>query len=127
MSLRRRTIARLERRGAHPRWVLAAALGGMFANTFPFTILAVSLGQVGRDLDASDTTLSWVITAPILLSAVTLPVLGKMGDLHGHRRVFLLGSAAAAVTSVITVFAWSAPTPSFQLRQGSSGISVEQE
>jgi MFS family permease len=44
----------------------------------------------------------------MLCSAVALPLLGKLGDLHGHRRIFLLGFAAATVTAVLTAFAWSA-------------------
>jgi EmrB/QacA subfamily drug resistance transporter len=55
-----------------------------------------------------ETTIAWVITAPMLCSAVTLPLLGKLGDLLGHRRIFLLGFAAATVTAVATAFAWSA-------------------
>jgi MFS family permease len=50
--------------------------------------------------------MAWVIAAPMLVSAVTLPLLGKMGDLRGHRRVFLFGTAAATVTAIATSFAW---------------------
>lgn len=105
---RERWLGELDRRGSYPRWVLVTALGGMFATTFPVTILTVSLGTIATELGSSETTMTWVISAPILLSAVALPLLGKMGDLRGHRLVFLAGFAGAAVTAFLTAFAWDA-------------------
>jgi EmrB/QacA subfamily drug resistance transporter len=92
----------------YQRRVLLTALTGMFATTFPVTILTVSLGEIADELGSSETTLAWVISAPLLASALALPVLGKMGDLHGHRRVFLIGFAAASVLAGCTALAWSA-------------------
>ncbi|MDH3685387.1 MAG: MFS transporter [Myxococcales bacterium] len=91
----------------NPTWVLLAALAGMFATTFPITILTVSLGSVAREFGTSETTIAWVISGPMLLSAVALPLLGKLGDLYGHRRIFLLGFAGATVTAGLTALAWS--------------------
>jgi len=107
-GLRRRWIARLEAQGSYPNWVLFAALGGMFATTFPITILTVALPAIAAEFTVSETTIAWVITAPMLCSAVAFPLLGKLGDLYGHRRVFLAGFAAATATAVATAFAWSA-------------------
>ena len=90
-GLRNRVIARLEERGNYPTWVLLAALAGLFASTFPITILVVSLGVIAREFGAGETTVAWVIAGPMLLSAVALPLLGKLGDMLGHRRVFLAG------------------------------------
>jgi EmrB/QacA subfamily drug resistance transporter len=109
-GLRGRVIARLEASGRYPNWVLLAALAGMFATTFPITILAVSLGAIAREFETSETTVAWVISAPMLLSAVALPLLGKLGDLRGHRRVFLVGFAAATATAALTSLAWNAPS-----------------
>jgi MFS family permease len=78
----------------------------MFTSSFPITILAVSLGDIAREFDARETTVAWVIAGPMLLSAVALPLLGKLGDLRGHRRVFLAGYAAATVTAGLTALSW---------------------
>jgi len=107
-GMRGRFIARLEARGSYPNWVLFAALSGMFATTFPITILTIALKSIAAEFAVRETTIAWVITAPMLCSAVTLPLMGKLGDLHGHRRIFLLGFGAATVTAVATAFAWSA-------------------
>ncbi len=80
----------------------------MFAGMFPFTVLAVSLKTIAADLGSTETTLAWVVTAPILFSAIALPVLGKFGDMYGHRRVFLLGTGTATLLSFVTAGAWDA-------------------
>ena len=108
LGARESWIARREDRGSYPTWVLFAALAGMFATTFPITILTIALGSIAQEFAVSETTIVWVITAPMLFSAVTLPLLGKLGDLHGHRKVFLLGFLAATVTAAATALAWNA-------------------
>jgi EmrB/QacA subfamily drug resistance transporter len=101
-------MARLVADGRYPRWVLWAALAGMFATTFPITILTIALRSIAVEFGTRETTMAWVISAPMLFSAVALPLMGKLGDLYGHRRVFLTGFAASTVTAVATAFAWDA-------------------
>lgn len=103
-----RVVARLDAGGNYRRWVLLTALAGMFATTFPITVLTVAIPTMAVDFGVSETTLAWVITLPILLSALALPVLGKLGDLYGHRRVFLIGFTLAAVATALSASAWSA-------------------
>ncbi len=106
-SVRRDEVqTRLTASGRYPRWVLLTALTGMFATTFPVTLLAVSLSTIADDFGASETLVAWVISAPLLGSAVVLPVLGKLGDLYGHRRVFLTGFVLSTVVTAGTMFAW---------------------
>lgn len=101
-------VERLKERGTYRRWVLITALVGMFATSFPVTILTVSLGDIADDFGVSEAQVTWVIAAPMLASAVALPILGKMGDLYGQRRVFLIGFGLATLTAGLTAFAWSA-------------------
>ena len=98
-AFRLRLIDRLESRGTYRRWVLVTALTGMFATSFPITILTVSLGDIADDFGTSDTMLTWVISGPFLASAVALPVFGKLGDLRGQRLVFLSGFIAATAVA----------------------------
>lgn len=104
--LRSRVRARLEARGTYSRWVLWAALAGMFATSFPITILSVSLTDIAEEFDTTTSVLTWVISAPMLLSALSLPVLGKLGDLYGHRRVYLTGFTVATAVAAATALAW---------------------
>lgn len=92
----------------HRRWLLWACLAGGFATTFTITILGVSLKAIALDLETQVSTIAWVLTAPMLAQAVSAPILGKFGDLHGHRRVYLIGFVFATITAIATAFAWNA-------------------
>lgn len=105
---RDRVATALDRRGRYPQAALIVALSGLFATTFPVTVLTLALPTIADDFGTSEATLAWVLTLPILGSAVALPVLGKLGDLHGHRRVFLAGFVVAAVTCALSATATSA-------------------
>ncbi len=98
--------ARLDDNDGYKRWVLLTALAGMFATTFPVTLLAVSLPTIADDFDTTETLIAWVISAPLLASAVALPILGKLGDLYGHRRVFLTGFTISTIITALTTLAW---------------------
>ena len=103
---RERVQARLTDSGRYPRWVLLTALAGMFATTFPVTLLAVSIPTIADDFGAPETLVAWVIAGPLLASAVALPILGKLGDLYGQRRVFLIGFCVSTVVTALTTLAW---------------------
>jgi MFS family permease len=102
-----RVAARLDANGRYPRAVLLVALTGLFATTFPVTVLTLAIPTIADDFDTSQASLAWLITLPVLASALALPVLGKLGDLYGHRKVFLVGFALATVTTALTATAGS--------------------
>lgn len=103
---RQRVFDRLEASGRFRTVTLVTALAGMFATSFPVTILTISLGPIAQEFDAPETTIAWVISAPMLLSAVFFPLLGKLGDLRGHRQIFLIGFGFATLVAGMTAFAW---------------------
>lgn len=90
--------------------VLTAVLLGLFAVGSTVTILAISVPTIAADLGSDDNTVSWVTTGPILAFAVFGPVAGKLADLRGLRRVYLLSLASAAVAAALTAAAPSAVT-----------------
>lgn len=97
-------------RDPSPWFLLAVVLTGVFATGFSVTILAVSLPEVADSLGASASILTFAITGPFLALALAMPVLGKIGDVHGHRRVYLLGLSGFAVATAATALAWDAPS-----------------
>ncbi|GGM62922.1 MFS transporter [Microbacterium saperdae] len=74
------------------------------------SLVAPALGSIGHDLGVSTGDASWVLTAYLLAAAVLTPVLGRLGDMVGKRRVLivvlvllLVGTVLAAVAPNLTV------------------------
>jgi len=72
------------------------------------TIVATALPSIVSDLGGL-TSYSWVITSYVLAMTVTVPLYGKLGDIYGRRRlyivaisIFLLGSVLSATDPVVT-------------------------
>ncbi len=107
MLLRKRIGRHVRESDRYRWWVLWTALAGLFATGFTITILAVSLGDVARDLGASETALTWTVTGPFLALALSMPLFGKIGDVRGHRRVYLIGLAGFTVATFLTALAWN--------------------
>src|SRR5690606_2879340 len=105
LTLTERVAARLDASGRYPRAVLIVAISGLFATTFPVTVLTLAIPTIAEDFGVSQASLAWLVTLPILTSALALPVLGKLGDLHGHRRMFVGGFALATVATALSATA----------------------
>ncbi|RBY84073.1 MFS transporter [Blastococcus sp. TF02A-30] len=58
------------------------------------------LTDVARHLGIHDADVNWLEAAQLMLSAIVVPVLAKLGDLHGHRRVLLWSAAVTAAATV---------------------------
>jgi EmrB/QacA subfamily drug resistance transporter len=73
-------------------------------------IVAVSLPSIARDLHAGFTGIQWVISAYLITFAALLLPAGSLADLHGRRRIVLIGVAAFLVSSAVCGLATSALT-----------------
>ncbi len=90
-------------REQHPRYrasVVWVAVMGAAASSFTGALLFGSLPTIARDLNTTTSVISWLGIAPSIAFAVSMPLFGKVGDLYGHRRVFIVGWAVAAVLAV---------------------------
>jgi MFS family permease len=87
--------------------ILVAALSGVFISLFPLLMVIAALPTIAEDLGTSEATLAWAITAPLLASAVLLPTAGRLGDLYGHRRVFVIGLAISGTFGGLSALAWN--------------------
>ena len=70
--------------------ILAAILLAMFLGALDQTIVGPVLPRIVGDLNGAD-YYTWVVTAYLLTSTVTVPIYGKLSDLYGRRPMLLLG------------------------------------
>ena len=105
---RRRGIADDPGRSGPSPWLITwTVLLGALAVASSITILAVSRPAIADDLGTDASTLVWLISGPTIAVALTGTTAGKLGDLHGHRRVYLYGLFGAAIFSLAAALAWS--------------------
>ena len=63
------------------------------------TIVGVALPSIRADLGFSDTSLAWVVNAYLLTYGGFLLLGGRLGDLFGHRRLFIIGISTFTLAS----------------------------
>jgi EmrB/QacA subfamily drug resistance transporter len=96
--------------GLNPRrWAaLAVALVAAFMDILDTTVVLVALPSIQRALDLGASALQWTIAAYTLAFALLLITGGRLGDIYGRKRVFLVGLVGFTVASVLTGTAQSA-------------------
>jgi EmrB/QacA subfamily drug resistance transporter len=70
--------------------VMVAVLLGLFLSALDQTIVGVALPRIVSDLKGSD-LYTWVVTAYLLTSTITVPIYGKLGDVFGRQRMLIVG------------------------------------
>jgi EmrB/QacA subfamily drug resistance transporter len=95
---------------AHPRqrwFALGVLCLGVLMIVLDVTIVNVALPTIRESLGFSESTLAWVVNAYLLTSGGFLLLGGRLGDLYGHRRLFLLGIALFTLASFVCGLAGS--------------------
>ena len=122
---RRRLLDRVQESPRYPWIVLATVLFGLFSVGFTITILSVSIPRIADDLDSNVSTLTWLVTGPLLAFAVFGPSAGKLGDLRGHRRVYGWSMACVIVFAALTALSWDAPSLlAFRILGAATGAAI---
>jgi len=90
------------------RWVtLGIAILSAFIVVMDNTVLNVSIPTILRELHTTLPALEWVITGYALTFAALLIIGGRLGDVYGHRRVFIAGASLFGLGSLIASIASS--------------------
>ncbi|CAB4545413.1 MAG: DHA2 family efflux MFS transporter permease subunit [Actinobacteria bacterium] len=95
--------------------VLIGLMSGMFLSALDQSVVGTAMRTIADDLKGLDQQ-AWVTTAYLITSTISTPIYGKLGDIFGRRRLFLiaimifiLGSALSTLSgSMLELAGWRA-------------------
>ena len=85
---------------ARQRTALAVLLTANFTLAVGFSILNVALPHIGRELGFATSALQWIVTSFALCAAGFTLFFGRVADLYGRRRLFMIGTVLLGVASL---------------------------
>ena len=103
----RSSAAKAKDAGPRRWWVLILLCVAQFVDVLDVNAVVVALPSIGRELGFSQGDLQWVVTAYVLFFGGFLLLAGRLADLFGRRRMFVLGLALFAASSLLCGLAWS--------------------
>lgn len=71
------------------------------------TIVNVAIPSIQADLGASFSSIQWLVAGYLLAFATFLITGGRMGDVFGYKKIFIIGVAGFTVASLLSGLAWS--------------------
>src|ERR1700755_2927761 len=96
------TTATAEQTEDRTRWLALYVLcAGVLMIVLDATIVNVALPSIQDDLGFSQSNLAWVVNAYLIAFGGLLLLAGRLGDLIGQRRIFLIGLAVFTVASLL--------------------------
>jgi EmrB/QacA subfamily drug resistance transporter len=79
----------------------AVLLIGVTAFALLQTLVVPALPTIQRELHTSQSTVTWVLTAYLLTAGIAIPIMGRLGDMLGKERMYLVSLLALGVGSVV--------------------------
>jgi len=83
------------------KWILVATILGSSMAFIDGTIVNIALPALQHDLHASISQIQWVVEAYALTLGALLLLGGALGDVYGHRKIFLIGTVIFAGVSAL--------------------------
>lgn len=83
------------------RRLIAPMVLGSVLNPVNSSMIAVALVPIGRALGVSPAETAWLVSGLYLATAVGQPVIGRLVDLYGPRRLYLVGTALVGVAGLL--------------------------
>ena len=88
-------------------WALAATSLGLFMAMLDINVVNVALPTIGNELKDSFADLQWTLNAYALALAVLFVTAGRLGDIFGRKRVFMVGLGLFSLGSLLCALAGS--------------------
>ncbi|HIF51454.1 MAG TPA: MFS transporter [Thiotrichaceae bacterium] len=89
------------------RITLTMVLLNAFTTPLMLSSVNVALPSIATDLSMNAVSLSWIPMAYLMASAMFVLTFGRIADMVGRKRIFLIGTSSVIVTSLIAAFAVS--------------------
>jgi EmrB/QacA subfamily drug resistance transporter len=89
-------------------WTLVGACFGLFILMLDSTVVSLALPQIRGDVGASSEQLQWMLNVYLLTISVLVVTAGRLGDMFGRKRVFLLGMILFGLGSIVSATAGDA-------------------
>lgn len=80
--------------------VMLAVMSGLFLAALDQTIVGTALPKILSEFNALK-ELTWVVTAYLLTSTISVPIAGKLSDIYGRRRLLLIGIVIFVIASLL--------------------------
>ena len=107
------------------RSALIIASTSAFLTPFMISSINIALPAIGKEFETDAVVLSWVATSYLLAAAVCLVSFGKLADIYGRKKIFMMGQILVTVTSFLAAISDSAPMLIvFRIFQGAGGAMV---
>ena len=90
-----------DEKNLHLGWALVIISIAQLMVVLDGTIANIALPFIGNDLDINQANLSWIVTGYALAFGGLLLLGGRLGDLYGRRRIFILGLTVFAFASAL--------------------------
>ena len=94
---------------AQRRWAMLAVALAVGTASLDVSIANTALPSIAADLQASPATSVWVVNAYQMAVAMALLPLAALGEIHGYRRVYLIGVAVFTAASLLCAMSWNLP------------------
>ena len=86
--------------------IMISVMASLFLVALDQTIIATALGKIVEEFNAFS-SLSWIVTAYLITTTITVPIAGKFSDLYGRRRILLTGVAIFVAGSLMSALSGS--------------------
>lgn len=80
--------------------IMVSVMASLFLVALDQTIIATALGKIVEEFHSFD-SLSWIVTAYLITTTITVPIAGKLSDLFGRRKILLIGVAVFGIASLL--------------------------
>ncbi len=84
-----------------PKLLIAAIALGVILNPLNTTMITVALPAIQNEFQLTSRDISWLISSYFIVSAIFLPLTGKLSDHYGRKKILLLGLITVSISSLL--------------------------